>query len=154
MQQFISEKFTTLLDEIYDDLEEKPGRVVYVVPGAQIVWDDCCSGQLTGRLQSLSPVLASGTTSNKCGIQFWRATGEVILLRCALMINDQGIAPRPDQLTEEGIECLDDSDVLLAHIADQDWVTGITAWNPIGPSSGCRGISVSFTFNVDQPSLP
>ena len=151
MQQTVSTRFQELLAAVNNRLRHKPGRVIYVVPGSTIVWDDCCDGQLTARLASLAPVMTSGGNMVNCGVQYWRATGELTLIRCALVIYNQGVAPVPSALNKEGKEALDDSDVLLATLGDFEWVTGISSWGALGPNAGCRGITVNFTFNLDHP---
>lgn len=151
MEEFIVAKFQDLLDDILPRLTKKPGRVIAVVPGNQIAWDDCCQGQLTCRLVSMTPVLAEGSSMAQCGIKYWQAIGEVALLRCSQALDDRGNAPKPSIVRTEGVEGLSDSDVLLKSIGDQNWISSISSWMPLGPQGGCKGIQIQFNFNLDQP---
>lgn len=152
MEEFITDKFQTLLDDINTNLEKKPGRVIAVVPGNQVIWDDCCKGQLTARLVSLTPVLTGGSSITQCGIKWWQAVGEITLVRCAATLNDNGSAPKPGVLLAEGRDALKDTDTIIKSIGTQDWIQSIGGWTPAANTGGCRGISITFNFNLDHPS--
>ena len=128
---------------------KRPARTISLVPGTQVVWDDCEDGQLTCRLASMAPISSSG---QRCQIDYWSATGELTLLRCALTQDDQGVAPKPGDLKAEGAESLADTDVMLKTVASFEWVDSIASWAPVGPDGGCKGIVITFTFKLDQPS--
>lgn len=151
MEEFITTKFTELLDDILSRLEQQPGRVIAVVPGTSIVWDDCCEGQLTARLVSLTPVLTQATPMSQCGIKYWQAVGEVALLRCSQALEEDGSAPAPVKVLTEGVDQLKESDEILKALANQSWISSLANWQPLGPNAGCRGISINFNFNLDQP---
>ena len=152
METYIVEQFTALLKAVTDQLEPKdqPARVIPVVPGISVAWDECECGQLTGRLASMVPISSS---NQRCAIDYWRATGELTLLRCALTVDDQGKAPKAGDLKAEGAESLTDTELLLKAVASQQWVEQILSWNPLGPDGGCKGVVVTFSFKLDQPVL-
>lgn len=157
MKAYVEEKFTNLINGIYEliPLSDKPGRTVHLLPGNNVADDNCCDGQLTGRLVSLLPHVpnASGRSAGGgCGIDYWNGVGEVQLLRCAAVVNNQGKAPRPIVLDAEGVSQMDDSDAILTVLLEQDWVKSVNAWTPKGPGGGCRGIAITFGFRLDSPS--
>ncbi len=41
---------------------------------------------------------------------------------------------------------------MLKAVAAQPWVEQILSWAPLGPDGGCKGVQVTFTFVLDQPS--
>ncbi len=92
MEAFIVAKFTELLSTVTSVMKRPPARVIALVPGTSVVWDDCENGQLTGRLAAMTPV--SSKPVQRCGIDYWRATGELTLLRCALTQDDRDEHPR------------------------------------------------------------
>jgi hypothetical protein len=153
METQVVAKFTELLAAVVDALPaaQKPARVIALVPGTQVVWDDCEDGQLTGRLASMTPI---SSTNQRCQIDYWSATGELTLLRCALTQDEEGRAPLPGDLKVEAAESLRDTDLLLSIVASFEWVDSILSWNPLGPDGGCKGIAVTFTFKLDQPVVP
>lgn len=148
VEALVITRFTALLKDVTDAMKRPPARVIALVPGTQVVWDSCEDGQLTGRLASMVPV---SSTNQRCQIDYWLSTGEITLLRCALSIDDQGRAPSPADLKAEAAESLADTDLLLKAVARQPWVDAIVSWAPLGPSGGCKGIQVTFTFKLDQP---
>lgn len=150
VEDFVVDKFTELLAEVTTNLTRVPARVIPVVPGTSVAWDDCEKGQLTGRLVSMTPV--SNVPSQRCGVDYWRATGELMLLRCALAVDDQGRAPKPGDLKAEAAESLADTEVLLKAVIAMPWIDQIASWAPLGPEGGCKGVQVTFTFKLDQPA--
>jgi hypothetical protein len=152
MEEFITGKFTQLLDDVLPRLDKQPGRVIAVVPGIQIVWDDCCLGQLTARLVSLTPVLTNNAPMTRCGIKYWQAVGEVALLRCSTALEEDGSAPAPVKVLTEGVAQLSETEAVLQALNNQDWISSIGAWQPLGPNAGCRGFQLTFNFILDNPS--
>ena len=131
-----------------------PARVVYIVPGEAIVWDstdDCQGGQLTIRLSALAPH-RSGTktaTLTPCSIDYWTATLEVIMLRCAAVVDNQGMAPSSLRLAEDGQNGLNDLGGILRAISALEFVDDITQWTPQGPTGGMYGNGWFFTTKMD-----
>jgi hypothetical protein len=158
MEAVVMQRFTEITDQVMSLLpdDNKPGRVVKLVPGSEISWDDCCQGQLSARLAGLIPIKGAGANS-PCGIDYWVATGELTMLRCSVALTSEApYIPPPAVLEAEGSGNLTDSDLMLAVLLSKDWVKSITSWNPVGPnanSGGCRGISWNFTFHLDSPKL-
>lgn len=152
MEGQVVRQFTELLDAVVAALPvgRKPARVIPIIPGTQVVWDECEYGQLTCRLANLVPI--SNTAIQRCGVDYWRATGELTMLRCAAVLDDQGRAPTPADLVADGRESLYDTDVMLKTLASMEWVTNIQNWRPWDPQGGCKGVEILFDFNLDQPT--
>lgn len=153
MESQVVSQFTDLLNAVVNAMPsaQRPARVIPVVPGTMVVWDECEQGQLTGRLAALEPV---SLTDQRCQIDYWIATGELTLLGCALGTNDQGEVPKAGDLAAEGAAALSDTDLLLKTVASFEWVDAIISWSPLGPDGGCKGIVITFTFKLDQPFDP
>jgi len=132
--------------------EDHPDRVIYVVPGQEVVWDDNCTGQLTARLSSFLPHRSTNTKTaslTKCSIDYWTASVEITLLRCAQVVDNQGLAPSPTELTADGLRGLYDMRVILEAITLLDFVDDVVTWEPIGPEGGFYGNRWIFTLKVD-----
>jgi hypothetical protein len=144
--------FTELTSAVVAALpaNKRPARVIPLIPGTQVVWDSCEEGQLTCRLSNLVP--HSNTARQACGVDYWTATCEITLLRCAAVLDDQGRAPLPGDLVADGRESLADTDLLLKTISTMEWVTNIQNWRPWDPQGGCKGVEVLFEFRLDHPS--
>lgn len=156
METVIETRAKAALDAILAELPEnqRPGRVVYLVPGDSIVWDfegDCAGGQLTARLSALVPHISGGRTAfiSPCTIDYWTATIEVTLLRCAATIDNSGAAPTPTKLSADGLAGARDLRVMLEAITGLDFVDGIGAWLPQGPNAGTYGNQWTFTTKLD-----
>lgn len=153
----IEERARFTLDKVLETLEEDgaalPARVVYLVPGESVVWDnDCCQGQLTARVSAMAAHRSTATrttTLTPCSIDYWTVTLEVVLLRCAATINNAGQAPSADALTVDGRRGLGDMYSILRTITRLPFADDVTSWLPQGPQGGCFGNAWTFTFKVD-----
>lgn len=154
MEDVIRERMDSVIAEVVQRMpaDRKPSRVVNVAPGQSVAWDECCAGQLTARLATMTPVFRQPRTAvmTPCSILYWAATVEVQLLRCAAVVNNQGMAPSPGQITLNGIDGLQDTRIILEAITAQDFVDGVPNWLPIGPNGGCYGVAWTFSMKLDS----
>lgn len=133
----------------------KPVRVIYLAPGEQIVWDsteDCRGGQLTARLSALTPHRTGGTRPanfSPCTIDYWTATIEITLLRCAATVDNQGQAPSAATLTGDGLRGASDLGIILRALTKLEFIDNITQWTPQGPQGGQFGNAWFFTMKLD-----
>jgi hypothetical protein len=119
-------------------LHPPPGRAL-VSPGP-VAWDDCCDGQVWVRLVSLAPIPAA---TQPCGVTMWQANIAVGVLRCASVLDDQGVAPPAARITAEAGMVSQDA-TNLAHaiqccmcpLAER---INISNWVSLGPEGGCVG---------------
>lgn len=125
-----------------------PGRVS-LYPGAEVVWDDCCDGQLWLRVLEVTPAGLGQQQSvgqslvQPCGVPAWTALYGLGLVRCVSALDDQGNAPASSQLTEDTLQGNADRASLLRAItctipAFVEKIT-IVNWLPLGPEGGCAG---------------
>lgn len=133
---------------------EEPARVVYVVPGAEIVWDetgDCRGGQLTARLSSLTAHRQSPKPAQltPCSIDYWTANLEVTLLRCVAVVDDNGSPPAADAITRDGQRQFSDMGIMLRALTSLDFIDDVVGWTPQGPLGGMAGPQWNVTFKVD-----
>lgn len=136
-------------------LDPLPGRIIAVAPGESVAWDDCCDGQLWTRLISFSPhdgnSPAQRSGMDVCALPWFIATVELGIIRCAAVLNDQGVAPTPLQIVADGVQGLNDMAQLMAAIkcADVD-IRGLGSWTPQGPEGGCFGGYWTFTLRYSN----
>lgn len=124
-----------LLKHVVDALPAPVGRAV-VAPGGSVAWDDCCDGQAWVRVVSVEPSYQA-----RCGIVRWTVTLGIGVLRCAAVLNDDGVAPSPRQITADGHEMIADMDA-IAHLFqcnDLPLDPLLGNWTPQGPNGGCHG---------------
>lgn len=144
------------VSDAVDTLEEKPGRVIHIAPGAQVADDDCCDGQLSSRIVNITPnqprdrqaQLAAG--ASLCGIPFYIVTIELAIRRCAAVMDDDGTAPLPGVLEAEGLVGIGDMAALLQAISCNKATRSIGQWIPYGPQGGCSGGAWTFTIRMDN----
>jgi hypothetical protein len=138
---------------VHDALREPVGRVV-VMPGASVVWDDCCEGQLWVRVVS---VVGAGTLT-KSAMQpcapLYQVNLTVGVVRCAAVIDSQGNPPTPAVMTHDADTTLRDfADVVTGLVCCASKVPEISAlrvesWAPVGVDGGCVGGEVSASFRM------
>lgn len=145
-----------LTEAAKDALEWEPGRIIYVASGAQVAWDDCCDGQLWARLVTLEPGEPVGgrnsgaRMSGPCGYTHYFASVELGIVRCALVLDDQGTAPNAADLTAEGLAGLADMGALLEAIKCFPATRSISRWTPTGPQGGCVGGFWTLSIRLDD----
>lgn len=127
------------------------GRVVRHGPGLRLPWDECCDGQLWARVVNVQPATSSNprAVSAPCGVLFWNVTIGLNIIRCVATVNDQGQAPKPEQIDKDGQEMLNDLATLQQVILCHPKTRSILSWNPLGAQGGCAGGEWQFTARID-----
>jgi len=139
--------------------EGAPARAC-VVPGQQVAWDNCCSGEQGGQLtvnvarlypSRLFPDLDQGRPSN-CIVPYMVVQYNITILRCSPTQTDRGHPPScaslsaNAELTLQDLElvrlgvacCLLDEDTLTPLLGQPySWVFGDSV--TLGPEGGCAG---------------
>lgn len=146
---------STLTGSADSALSPRPGRVIQVAPGEAVAWDDCCDGQLWARLVNLTPNEGSSPQrrqgADACAVPFFIATLELGIIRCAAVVNDQGVAPSAMQITADGMQGLADMAQLLAVLRCSPYeIRQLGNWTPRGPEGGCHGGFWTFTIRLDN----
>lgn len=138
-------------------LSPTPGRVV-ISPGTDPAWDECCEGFLYARVISIapavSPIKASGTVGPGCGVIYWNATVAIGVLRCAAVVNDQGVSPTEDQITFDGLTMLADMVALEGVILCSGETRSVVQWVPVGVEGGCHGGEWQFVISTNPCPCP
>lgn len=120
-----------ILQSVQDALvDAPPGRMV-LMPGSQIVWDDCCNGQLWVRVVGVEPIRDAGC------LYAFRATIGVGVVRCAAVLDDQGRPPSAADVTADAVRQNLDLQIIGDTLACHDDVDALTRWAPAGPQGGC-----------------
>lgn len=158
--QAFANNLARILSEVtadaYEALEVKPARVIHVAPGAQVAWDDCCDGQLWARLVTIEPNRSQNPSgrgvggAGVCGITHYSATIELGLIRCASVVDDNGIAPEPTTIEDEGIAGIGDMTALLQAAACHPATLTMGRYTPQGPQGGCVGGAWAFSIRLDN----
>lgn len=145
----------SMLDCASASLDPSPSRVV-MAPGGVVAWDDCCDGQVWTRLVSLSPVYPASGQGQKCGPLLWLATIGIGVLRCAAVLDDQGVAPLPMKLNADTFQMTQDAADLsrsiqcdMASLPGQQRLS-MGNWMPLGPEGGCVGGEWTVTLLVNN----
>lgn len=135
-----------ITNEIYKNLTKKPARV-HLYNGQAAPIDESCSGQLWARLVSVTPVLSS----NGCVVVYNEIIVEVGLARCVSVLDDQGEAPQPYEITHDALQALTDTteiantvQTLSQTLQEKDNTISdihIESWNPLPTLGGYGGIT-------------
>lgn len=129
-------------------LEWVPERVIHVAPGESVAWDDCCGGQLWGRLVSFEP--SQATQGKRCFIPHFIARIEMGLIRCASTVDDAGNPPPVSAIEGEGLAGLADMLRMAEAITCNPAFRSLGEFRPRGPQGGCVGGTWEFTILVDN----
>lgn len=129
-------------------LEVKPSRVVFIAPGAQVAWDDCCDGQLWARVVSIVPSGSSTRGASPCVTPTFLATLELGIIRCAAVMGTKGQAPTAEAITLDGLLGLSDMTALAETLNCNPSVRTMEKWTPAGPQGGCFGGSWTLTATL------
>jgi hypothetical protein len=150
MEFTLEARATQVIDAINSQLTLPPTRVIYLVPGDAVVWDLGNCGQLSARLSQLVPhATYPGAYSLKCAIDYWVATLEITLLRCAATVGDDMKPPTAARLTQDGNQGAEDMRIMLEQITLMDWVDAVPVWKPEGPQGGVFGTTWMITTKLD-----
>jgi len=118
-----------------------------IAPGAEVAWDDSCTGILYVRVISAYPSTefpAPDTASIPCSGPTAAAIG-VGVIRCLHGIErlDQGGGPTAAELTSDALVMLADMEALFRAVECCEPTNGerrmLAQWVPIGPSGGMSG---------------
>jgi hypothetical protein len=135
-----------ITNEIYKNLTKKPARV-HLYNGQAAPIDESCLGQLWARLVSVTPVLSD----NGCVVVYNEIIVEVGLARCVSVLDDQGEAPQPYEITHDALQALTDTteiantvQTLAPTLQEKDNTISdihIESWNPLPTLGGYGGIT-------------
>ena len=135
-----------ITNEIYKNLTKKPARV-HLYNGQAAPIDESCSGQLWARLVSVTPVLST----NGCVVVYNEIIVEIGLARCISVLDDQGEAPQPYEITHDALQALTDTaeiaqtvQTLSATLQEKDNTISdihLDSWNPLPTLGGYGGIT-------------
>lgn len=144
-----------ILDHVYSSLTNKPGRVL-VASGFETAWDDCCDGQLSIRVSSVTPRY---TGNSACPVTVDLVLS-VELVRCVHSVSDRGRAPSAEELTLDGMAGIQDmievANALQCWEPPDDRPSGVIRstlgeYRPIGPQGGCAGGSWMLNVRSTYP---
>lgn len=133
----IAETLKAVLDAITLPVSKPKRRVL--VPGNEVVWDDCCDGQLAMKVISIVP-----KGDPKC-ITGWDATLGLSLIACVATVNDRGQAPSAAQINADGLRQLTMMEELRDALQEIPETVKpvlrltLLSWLPQGPQGGCAG---------------
>lgn len=150
---FLKRVLATAEDALTDD--GHPLGRVHLASG-EVSWDDCCDGQLYLRVISIFPARASLDLDpvQSCPSMLAARFG-LGVIRCAATVNDYGVAPTPEVLTNETLRIMQDASTLLGvlscemkHLENygKHLKHIIGEWTPRGPEGGCAGGEWEFTL--------
>lgn len=135
-----------ITNEIYKNLTKKPARV-HLYNGQAAPIDESCSGQLWARIVSVTPVLSN----NGCVVVYNEIIVEIGLARCVSVLDDQGEAPQPYEITHDALQALTDTaeiantiQTLAPTLQEKDNTISdihIESWNPLPTLGGYGGIT-------------
>lgn len=135
-----------ITNEIYKNLTKKPDRV-HLYNGQAAPIDESCSGQLWARVVSITPVLST----NGCVVVHNEIIVEIGLARCISVLDEQGEAPQPYEITHDALQALTDTaeiantiQTLAPTLQEKDNTISdihIESWNPLPTLGGYGGIT-------------
>jgi hypothetical protein len=135
-----------ITNEIYKNLTKKPARV-HLYNGQAAPIDESCSGQLWARLVSVTPVLSN----NGCVVVYNEIIVEIGLARCVSVLDEQGEAPQPYEITHDALQALTDTaeiantiQTIAPTLQEKDNTISdihIESWNPLPTLGGYGGIT-------------
>lgn len=121
-----------------DHPSEPPARVL-LMPGADVVHDDCCDGQLWARVIEVLPHYSTPGRGKNCGVDYWTATIGLGIVRCAATLDSRGNPPSAENMSADTVLQNLDAHLLSGVFACFSHVTRVTRWRPVGPRGGCVG---------------
>ena len=135
----------TFLAELLTKAEEAlwcaPPSLVFLAPGAEVAWDECCEGQLWIRVIRAHPVDPPPSKTfnvNGCGYRLGIQIG-LGVIRCQTGLDSQDASKHPTaaQLTADAVTMLRDAGALERVLCAAELI--IDQWTPLGPKGGCYG---------------
>jgi hypothetical protein len=136
-------------------LTPAPGRVITYQPGEQVAWDECCDGQLWGRVVLIQPgPIQPKGNGLPCGIPWFNVVLGLGIIRCVASVSDKGKVPSASAITDDGAQMLLDLATLQEVMLCTGYTTNVLAWTPLGPEGGCAGGEWTFTIRVMACGCP
>lgn len=136
-----------------DALYPRPTRIL-LQPGAEVAWDECCGGQLWGRVVRVSGRTKPGSGFNACAILFWEVVLAVGVIRCVAVSAEDGTAPSDEAITADAWQFLSDLAAIQEALACRVDLAGVGDFTPLGPQGGCAGGEWQFTVRVPVCACP
>lgn len=139
-------------------LAPRPSRVVHVNPGGEVPWDECCAGQLAGRIITKIPRVGDQRSAAglPCGVLYWDVTLALSIIRCIHVVIEDGPQqakiPTTAEMDADGMQMLADLAVLEEVILCHPRTTAMQSWVPLGAQGGCAGGEWVFVARV--PGCP
>jgi hypothetical protein len=124
-----------------------------VIVNGDIAWDDRCGGYVYVRYAGASPLGGD----HRCAVPLLVHSIYVGVLRCVSTVDDEGVAPATDVLTEEALEAVVDSEALFQMLnCDFNWrpygdAKRIIGWVPLGPEGGYGGGEWQVDVRIPPP---
>lgn len=141
-----------VLETAYNGLTVKPGRSV-VVAGNNVAWDDCCDGQLSVRVVTVTPIY-KGSPMNGCPVGTEMVLG-VGIVRCISTLDDRGMPPTEAEMMEDGSVMLRDmrelGNALQCVTVPGALASWMGEWTPLGAMGGCAGGEWEFRVRLPLP---
>lgn len=138
-----------LLDTVTSGLTQRVGRAV-IAPGGEVAWDDCCDGQAHVRVINIEARYP--TERAMCDVASWGVTLGVGVIRCAAVLDDDGNAPAPHQITADARQMTRDMHEVAQALTCNDFPgldrMRLDTWSPQGPMGGCHGGEWTATATV------
>jgi hypothetical protein len=148
-------RFVAMLKKLLADTEadldavERPVGRSLIVPGIDEAWDDCCNGQLSVRVLSITPSGRPFPSQDlsACPALYAALIG-LTVIRCAATSADDGTPPPAAALTSEALGLLTDMAIMrraLLGLMDEGSkprgleTVRLSEWFPKGPQGGCVG---------------
>lgn len=107
-------------------------------PGSQVAWDDQC-----GQLYVSSGPIRADYDRNRTRIASFHQTVAVGVLRCVSTVQDHGVFPGEDELTEDTDGNQLDAHIVMTTLAclklDRASKLTLDNWNPVGPQGAMAG---------------
>lgn len=135
----------------FEEAGTPPGRVE-LTPGRLPAWDDCCAGQLYLRVREVFPTgpfpsfdATQKGVNSQCAIKMVGVSFAVGMMRCAAILDDNGNAPSPADVSADGDEMLDDMSIILnTLVCVAPTLPGVLSlkmdrWMPQGTEGMCHG---------------
>lgn len=131
-----------------------PVSRIGVVHG-EVVWDECCEGYLYIRVMQntrANPFPQASTAPTTCSL-IPTAQVELGILRCAPVMDDNGVAPSAAEQSEFAQTAIRDKSilyhVLMSHYPDwAKFPVVIDKWTPLNIQGGCGGGAWQFYIDV------
>ncbi len=139
-----------------------PVGKAFLNPGLTVPDDECCEGQLAVRVIERFPSRtfpAIDATASNCNPLFWAVQLGVSVLRCAHVLDDDGVFPTGEEMTADALAMNRDAALLETAIRCCWDPAGlhkkmIQQWTPKETEGGCMGGEWRVYFAQGSCSCP